>query len=338
MEINYSNMKHLLTTLLLLSALAAVGQDVESEIGFVYMKAEYLMETERYDEAVSEYTKVIKADPTYKDSYSKRAQAKYALGSYDGAKSDIMQMIPVRGLDKNSVKLLGLTESKLGNHTAAVASLILAHDLEPRNAQILDALVTSAARANDATACSIIEKVTATSEIKAYLASVCSGDTPAKLPKTRGNKKGEDVKPPKTRKDDIVTNDQNPTTETPAQLPTDTPETPVVVEEEEVEEIDDTVNEIVIDEDLTVVVKNGLGSRRIIDQPSILLLSEKAGEVTVDICVSKAGRVESAKINESETNINTESLKSLAVRKAKEFWFGRAEEQCGTIVLVINGG
>lgn len=316
----------------------AIGQNIESEIGFVFMKAEYLLETDRYGEAIDEYTKVINADPTYKDAIVKRAQAKYAMYSYQGARADIIQSIKAKGIDAESVKLLGLSNHHMGNHQEAIESLILAHKIFPKNTDIISALATSAMESLDPNACNVLQKVNSTNTIAKYIVTVCNSIENPKTPRQRNtsksNTKTQTTKPSRTESttdaplDDIITMD-SPNAQSAEQEP-------VEVIEEEV--VDDVANEIVIDEDLTVVVKNGLGSRRIIDQPSILLLSEKAGQVTVDICVSKAGRVESAEINESETNINTDSLKSLALRKAKEFWFGRDSEECGTIVLVINGG
>ncbi len=318
----------------------AIGQNVESEIGFIYMKAEYLLETERYDEAISEYSKVINIDPSYKDAIGKRATAKYALYAFSGVKSDIMESISINGIDANGVRLLGLSNSNMGNHQAAVGSLILANTLFPKDKEVLSALGTSALKSGDHRACKVLEKTSSNDDGKRYVSTICANIPKAKPSKKRGSDK---TKPSttdgvNTRVDDIVTNDpKSKNTDAEKTDQSQSKDTPVVEEEPEVV-VDDVVNEIVIDEDLTIIVKNGLGSRRIIDQPSILLLSEKAGQVTVDICVSTAGRVESAKLNESETTINTESLKSLALRKAKEFWFGRGDEECGTIVLVINGG
>ena len=323
----------------------ALGQNIESEIGFIYMKAEYLLETERFDEAISEYTKVINIEPSYKDALVKRAAAKYSLFAYSGVESDVLQSISVNGIDAESVRLLGLSESNMENHQAAVGSLILANTLSPKDKEVLSALGTSALKSGDVRACSVLQRSSVNEDGKRYVSTICSNLSTDKPDKKRTNGKAKstttDTVPKRkgnTRVDDIVTNDPKPTKADTGTTPQGRTDDVPQAEEEPEAVVDDTVNEIVIDEDLTVIVKNGLGSRRIIDQPRILLLSEKAGQVTVDICVSKAGRVESAKLNESETTINTESLKSLAIRKAKEFWFGRGEEECGTIVLVINGG
>ena len=331
--------------------MSLISQDVESELGFVYMKAEYLLETQRYGEAIEEYTKVISQDPTYQDAYSKRAEAKYALKSYRGVKNDILELISIKGADANSVRLLGLAESQLGNHVPAINSLMLAQRLFPKETQIVTALATSAYEANDQSACKVLQSKAGNNTVSKYLATVCNAvaEKPGRTKKPSKTKNPKTPKPNSTgnqptsgtskggRVDDVITVDPG-TSQQQQEIPNTPTGKDVVDDQGPGEIIDDTVNTIVIDEDLTVIVKNGIGSRMIVDQPSILLLSEKSGEVTVDICISKAGRVESAKINESQTTINTQSLKSLALRKAKEFWFGRGEEQCGTIVLQINGG
>ena len=338
-------MKVLSTSFILFFATFLGGQDVESELGFVYMKAEYILETQRYGEAIQEYTKVISQDPTYQDAYRQRAEAKYALLAYQGVKDDIIELISIKGVDANSVRLLGLAESQLGNHGPAVNSLLLAHGLFPKESEIITALASSAYEANDPSACKVLQSKNGNNTVAKYLATVCK--TPSTKP-SRNKKSPKNTKTPPTdtsepsrpskatdkRVDDIVTVD--PSTSQQQEIP-NTSDNNNAEAPSQGTVIDDTVNRIVIDEDLTIVVKNGIGSRMIVDQPSILLLSEKAGQVTVDICISKAGRVESAAINAAETTINTESLKSLALRKAKEFWFGRGDEQCGTLVLEING-
>ena len=75
------------------------------------------------------------------------------------------------------------------------------------------------------------------------------------------------------------------------------------------------------------------------DQPNILILSDTDGTVSVDICVNKRGKVESAEFNSKLSTIATKSLVSLAIRKAKDFWFESNDykEQCGVIMFKITG-
>ncbi|MBP6447889.1 MAG: hypothetical protein KA341_13880, partial [Saprospiraceae bacterium] len=45
-----------------------IGQALDEETGFIYVKAEYLLETGRYDEAVTNYNLVITKNPGYKNA------------------------------------------------------------------------------------------------------------------------------------------------------------------------------------------------------------------------------------------------------------------------------
>jgi len=102
--------------------------------------------------------------------------------------------------------------------------------------------------------------------------------------------------------------------------------------------IDMSVNEIDVDEDLSLVFRNGIGSRKVLDQPNILILSEAGGDVAVDVCINSRGKVETASLNKELSSIDTPSLVSLATRKAKEFWFEKSDdnEMCGVIVFKIK--
>lgn len=100
-----------------------------------------------------------------------------------------------------------------------------------------------------------------------------------------------------------------------------------------------TPNEIEIDEDLTLVsVGQGLGKRRILDQPNILILSDEDGIVAVDICVNKRGKVETAQFNSKLSTLAKKRLVSIAIRKSKDFWFEKNDyiEQCGVIIFKIK--
>ena len=103
---------------------------------------------------------------------------------------------------------------------------------------------------------------------------------------------------------------------------------------------DNTINSIVIDEELTLeLFGQGLGKRRVLERPSILILAEKDGLVTVEICVNAEGRVDYAEFVASKSTLSQNSLVSLAIRKAKEFWFEDSDypKQCGFIRFKIKG-
>ncbi len=109
----------------------------------------------------------------------------------------------------------------------------------------------------------------------------------------------------------------------------------------EYEKVDmDAIQEIEIDEELSVVIGNGLGKRKVEDHPDIFMLSNDAGKVVIDVCVDHEGKVYSASIDKRKTTLFKTSLTSLALRKSKEFQFFPSfrEEQCGYLIYVIKPG
>jgi hypothetical protein len=119
-------------------------------------------------------------------------------------------------------------------------------------------------------------------------------------------------------------------------------DTVVVQREPEIDPrlLDDSENEIIIDEDLTLIVTGqGLGSRDLLRKPNILILSDEEGVVVIDVCVSRGGRIISTKYNEAESTLLRKSLVSLALRKSKDFWFDKSDlmEQCGKIIFQVKG-
>ena len=100
-----------------------------------------------------------------------------------------------------------------------------------------------------------------------------------------------------------------------------------------------SVNEIFIDEDLTIFVQDGLGGRKILNQPNILILNETSGNISIDVCVNENGKVTNAEYNKNASSLSTQSLVSLAVRKSNEFWFEKStkDEICGTFIFKISG-
>ena len=112
------------------------------------------------------------------------------------------------------------------------------------------------------------------------------------------------------------------------------------VYDENIPKNDDSVNSFVIDEDLTISISGQeLGLRKIKEVPSILILADENGKVTVNICVNKEGVVTKAEFNGTLSTIAKKSLVSLALRKAKEFEFtpGKYDIQCGIMEFNIKG-
>jgi len=153
-----------------------------------------------------------------------------------------------------------------------------------------------------------------------------------------------------TEEDDVVVEEENEnSTEEPAEssedediefVDTDIEEDEVIEEiPEESYPIDDKVEEIYVDEDLTIVLADGIGSRKLIDMPDILILSDKSGVVVVNVCIDRLGRVQSPTLNEKYSTIQASSLISLALRESSNFRFARSSRKshCGTITYKITG-
>ena len=68
------------------------------------------------------------------------------------------------------------------------------------------------------------------------------------------------------------------------------------------------------------------------------MLSDQDGKVVIDLCVDSRGRVTEATFNRDLSNIYRSSLTSLALRKAKEFFFDLSsiDEQCGRLTFNIK--
>ena len=93
--------------LCLFSIALAKAQNLDEEVGFNYIKAKYLLDTERYEDAIVEFTKIIKEEKEYKDALLLRAQAKYAMAAYQGTKKDVLLYAATKGLTGMAATLLG---------------------------------------------------------------------------------------------------------------------------------------------------------------------------------------------------------------------------------------
>jgi tetratricopeptide (TPR) repeat protein len=304
-------MKRLLFSLVALTCLSAglFAQDLESELGFLYVKADYLLETERYQEAIAEFDKIVEQDPGYKDVLFKRASSKFAIENYDEAKIDLLLAFDIKGVQSEMLLLFGKAQKQLGQHDAAAktmktASMLMGEDGSKRKRS--SKKLPSSNKNDDDQASENTDKSTG-DKIKDGLDEI--------------DDKVNDIL------DDILGDEDANSDEE------------VLEPEEEVYVPDISINEIYIDEDLTIIIKNGLGGREILEQPNILILSETSGEVAVDVCVNRNGKVSSAKFNEAASSLSIQSLVSLAVRKSKEFWFEKSdqEEICGRFIFKITG-
>jgi tetratricopeptide (TPR) repeat protein len=323
---NLHIMKILTVLLFALSSIAINAQSIDEELGFIYVKADYLLETDRYEDAIREFTKIIAKDPSYKDALYKRGSAKYAIAAFKGTKNDLMQAFDVVGITPESLELYGKTLQNLDQNEAATITLNTASMINMGSSTKSTQSPTKDTKGSEETNSNDSEK-SEIEKLEDKLSSILEDLLP-------DNNSGEGTEGTPSETD---TNG----TRTGTGDSGDSDEVEVNVEvEEKSNEPDVSVNEIYVDEDLTIEIKNGLGGRAILDQPNILILSDKSGEVTVDVCVNANGKVTFAEFNKNASSLQTQSLVSLAVRKSKEFWFKKSDnkETCGVIVFKITGG
>ena len=361
-------------------SMSLFAQSVEEEVEFLYMKAKYLYDTDRHEDAVNAFNKVIKKDATHQDALVLRGASKFGLAAYKGAMKDFNRSIEERGVTKDVVGWIALTHYKMNNMDLAMNTLETALLVDPKNRTLWN-LQGDIAKDNDERikACESWEMAASLGDTKAErkLAKNCGGSKPKKNKKPKmdnGKGKFNQGNPNKGEKEDdkdddmldddevislgdkeedvIANDDKDESDDTPVKE-----ENEEEVEDEEVlslgdkEEEEETEEEkperdpnekgiIEIDEDLTLeIYGEDLGNRKILDQPNILILAEEDGVVAVNICVGRSGSVKSAEYNDDLSTIKKQSLISLAIRKAKEFWFAkdRKKEACGVILYKIKG-
>lgn len=374
-------MKKLFNLFLLLLICTAVSQaqNYEEEIGFTFVKAKYLLDTERYDDAVRELNRVINENPALEDALALRAEAKYRLSAFIGTKKDILKSIELKGITPDAVALLAKAEYQLTEFDAALNSLSTAIDLVQNDAELYEFRATIYMdRDQRLKACRDWESAADLGSVRAQLTAkrncgytpnqnkdiaevdINTSDNTNNQPEsssTENKKENEsEVVAPEKMPDDYYGANGNPEeanndgrvvqTANEGEVAEDnamgtdtsnmTPPEPKV----DPRLLDESVNNVEIDEDLHLEISGqGLGSRDILKQPNILILSDEDGTVVIDICVSRGGRVISAAFDNKESTLKRKSLVSLALRKAKEFWFERSDlkEQCGEIVFSIKG-
>jgi tetratricopeptide (TPR) repeat protein len=376
---------------LLIGSSNLVAQNYEEEIGFTFVKAKYLFDTDRYDDAIRELNRVINENPSLEDALVYRAKAKYNLSAYLGTKKDILTYIELKGITPEAITMLAKAEYQLSEFDAALNTLTTALQLVKDDVDLYEFRASILMdRDERLQACADWEAAARLGSGRAVLAAKrnCGIDIseetrnpiavindfenePANPPTQENNasvlsdnkEKTEEIEngysiPPASNKVDTnpaeVSEDQGQISmiDTSNNRPTDVnydstisslDQDSVIVKKEPVIDprlLDNSKNEIVIDEDLTLIITGqGLGSRDLLRKPNILILSDEEGEVVIDICVSRGGRIVSTQYNESESTLQRKSLVSLALRKSKDFWFDKSDlmEQCGRIVFQVKG-
>ncbi|MBK8515706.1 MAG: hypothetical protein IPL55_05265 [Saprospiraceae bacterium] len=354
-------MKYLFSFIIILftSSSYIFGQTLDDEIGFIYVKAEYLLQTGRNDEAVRNYNTVIARDPGYKEALIHRGIAKYALGAYKGSKNDALQSIEFHGILADNAALLGRSFAALGDQKAGISSLTVAINLDNKNPKYL-LWRASVYESNDQklNACSDYEAAMklgdSEAEIKALnLCGIAKNkNTPAQVITSENadvdntldqhsNQSATKFEPTNQSTyvgDSTTVNIPAAVNQVPSEISIGDDSDPVI--DENIPKDDNTVNSFVVDDDLTITISGQeLGLRKMKEVPSILILSDENGKVSISICVNKDGIVTKAEFNASMSTIVQKSLVSLALRKAREFEFqqGKYDLQCGIMVFEIKG-
>lgn len=375
---------------LLMGQFSLSAQNYEEEIGFTFVKAKYLFDTDRYDDAIRELNRVINENPSLENALVYRAKAKYNLAAYLGTKKDILTYIELKGITPEAVTMLAKAEYQLSEFDAALNSLTTALQLVKDDVDLYEFRASILMdRDERLQACADWEYAAKLGSARAVLAAKrnCGLDLVAGNERPiRSNNQAENTESDSNDYANLMENDtavmakeedRNMEPNKPNVLPpaiTDLDDNPPVISEDgglasssdtlasniensdsvgtidsiiiekepEIDPrlLDDTENEIVIDEDLTLIIYGqGLGSRDLLRKPNILILSDEEGRVVIDICVSRGGRIISTEYNESESTLQRKSLVSLALRKSKDFWFDKSDlmEQCGKIVFKVKG-
>ena len=366
-------------------SMSLFAQNLEDEVEFLYIKAKYLYDTDRHEDAVNSFNKVIQKDANHQDALVLRGASKFSLAAYQGAMQDFNKSIEERGVTKDVVGSIALTHYKMNNMDLAVNTLETALLVDPKNRTLWNLQGDIAQDNNERLkACDSWEKAAALGDTKAdrKLEQNCGGSSKSKrdrISKTDFKKDNFNQEHPnKSKKDDGILDDAEVISlgdreeDVIAKYLKDKDNDTLVREERDDEmrsEMEDDIVDdevlsfgdkakaeltidqkpdrdpseravIEIDEDLILeIYGEHLGNRKILDQPNILILAEEDGVVAVNICVGRAGSVKSAEYNDDLSTIKKQSLISLAIRKAREFWFAkdRNKEACGVILYKIAG-
>jgi tetratricopeptide (TPR) repeat protein len=332
----------------IVSCFYGFSQDLNSEIGFKYVKADYLIKTQRNDEAIKELNDIINENPSFNNVLFLRADLKFKSGDYPGARADALKAIELKGITAESAAILGRSEFALNNKPVAELTLEAAIKLGINEEKVLlDYASILLDKKSVDKACLVWQSAvrtgssTAAINISKYCGTNGNGSIPANS-ETIGNQvaeSGTNTTTPKTESQNAqVTIQENSEQQT--SISSDSLSGGLNDFSFPVPEEDNTINDVVIDEDLTIsLFGQGLGKRRILEKPSILILSEKDGEVAIEICVNENGRVDTAEFIAGKSTIDNKGLVSLAVRKSKDFWFEKSDfrKQCGFIIYKVKG-
>jgi len=133
--------KVLLTAIFsLFFAASGIAQNLEDDFEFKYITAKYLLDKEKYEDAIKAFSEVVKEQEGYLDAMVLRAEAKYAMAAFKGVKKDVLRYTELKGMTPMSALLLGKADYKMGNTEAAMNSLELASMTNIADAQVFEFL------------------------------------------------------------------------------------------------------------------------------------------------------------------------------------------------------
>lgn len=201
-----------------MTASFAQAQDLDKEAGFIYLKAKYLNETDRHEEAIREFNKVVKMVADFEDALVLRADSKLALAAYKGAELDALEAIRLKGITPDVSLVLAKAQYELDNITAAQNSFVVAVQLNPQDPEPLDYLGKIAKADNDIdAACEYWTSAAALGSAKAreMAARYCKGTTVTTKPPARTDREVISVGTrPKTETTDAATEEEPTRTST----------------------------------------------------------------------------------------------------------------------------
>ena len=342
----------LLLTIVLFSFSNGISQGLEEDNSVLYMKANVLFESGRYDESVRMYNRILREDENHTDALFMRSKAKYELGAFKGTKNDLLLFIEMVGVTKAVIKLMAETELELSNYKATLNYANTALELDPYDSNMYlvkgDAHLNMDHR-NDACESFFMADGLNNAKAQRRIGSACNGYVP------KHNSDMDSGETPQPRDNDVpVIVESNDNVETKdddgivslEDIVNDAKkdEDPVLQDDRsKQDQLEDRVNmnstqTIEIDSKLSVLVADGLGSRKVTYKPSIFMLSDQDGIVVIDLCVDANGNVDEAKFDRDNSTIFRSSITSLALRKAKEFVFEKSsrQDQCGVLTFNIK--
>jgi len=257
-------MRILTLTLIALFSLSLSAQSVDDELGFIYV-------------------------------LYKRAYAKSNVGAFQGTYNDLLQSFEAVGVTPEAVLLFGKAQNNLGKTKQAAQTMETAGLLYPNGTSARE---KAEKQRTDDTAKTDGEGQDPLEAMKDKISSILEDLLPDDENATEDENSGSTKSEP-TRTDDSRTDDRNDDqssdrtsndrggANTSIDLGKKEDTAPVELEPE----VDNSVREIYIDEDVTLEIKNGLGKRKILQQPNILILSETSGNVVIDLCVNMCGTI-----------------------------------------------